>query len=240
MELGVFDGPAPARGDGKIWVLRIDPARYELRLVNASASDGRPRTVRAWAGSAGAAAAINASMFQTDGLTSVGLMRTRLHENNPRRASRYKALLALDPLRSGVPPLRIIDAACNESEALSPLYGTLVQSIRMVSCDRKNVWAPDARRWSAAALGVDGAGRALFVHARSPWPVHDLVDALLALPIDLRRAMYLEGGPEAQLYVRAGGREIERVGAFEGKVGDDAAAFAWEIPNAIVAVRRER
>jgi Phosphodiester glycosidase len=207
--------------------------------VNASASDGRPRTVRAWALGAGASAAINASMFQTDGLTSVGLMRTRLHQNNPRRSARYKALLALDPLRAALAPMRILDAACGEADALSPLYGTLVQSIRMVSCDGKNVWAPDARRWSAAAIGIDGAGRALFVHARSPWPVHDLVDALLALPIDLKRAMYLEGGPEAQLYVHGGGHEVERLGAFEGSARNDG-GLAWEIPNAIVAVRRAR
>ena len=110
----------------------------------------------------------------------------------------------------------------------------------MVSCDRKNVWAPDQKRWSTAAIGIDGAGRALFIHARSPWPVHDLVDTLLALPIDLRRAMYVEGGPEAQLYVRAGGREVERLGAIEVTAHAASAVFAWEIPNAVVAVRRAR
>jgi phosphodiester glycosidase len=241
LELATFDGPSPARGDGKIWIVRVDLARYDLKVVNASASDGRPRTIRSWVKGAGGVAGINAGMFQTDGLTSVGLLRTRLHENNPRRSARYKAMLALDPLRAGEPPLRIIDAACGEADALFPAYGTLLQSIRMVSCDRKNVWAPDAKRWSAAAIGVDGAGRALFVHARSPWPVHDLVDALLALPIDLRRAMYLEGGPEAQLYARGAGREVERVGALEGSdPAREGSAFAWEIPNAIVAVPRAR
>ncbi len=34
--------------------------------------------------------------------------------------------------------------------------------------------------------------------------------------LDLHRAMYVEGGPEAQFFVRAGGREVERLGAFEG------------------------
>ena len=37
-------------------------------------------------------AAINGGMFQTDGLTSIGLMRTREHQNNPRRNSRLKAV----------------------------------------------------------------------------------------------------------------------------------------------------
>jgi Phosphodiester glycosidase len=239
LELGLFPGPGTAPGDGKIWIVRIDPARFELKLVNASAGDARPRTVRAWALAAGAAAAINAGMFQTDGLTSVGLMRTRAHQNNPRRSTRYKAVLAFDPVLPGLAPVRILDAACGDLDPSPPGYGTLIQSIRMVSCDRKNVWAPDAKRWSAAAIGLDGAGRALFIHARSPWPVHDLVDALLALPVDLRRAMYVEGGPEAQLFVSAGGREVERLGAFEGRAQEEA-SLAWEIPNVVVAVRRGR
>jgi len=239
VELGIFPGPAGAPGDGKIWVIRLDPRRFELKLVNASASDARPRTVREWATGAGAVAGINAGMFQTDGLTSVGLMRTRMHENNPRRNTRYKAVLAFDPVRPELPPVRILDAACGELDVFPPAYGTLIQSIRMVSCDRKNVWAPGPKRWSAAAIGIDGSGRALFIHARSPWPVHDLVDALLALPVDLRRAMYVEGGPEAQLFVRAGGRELERLGALErGGAGEGSAGLAWEIPNAVVAVRR--
>ncbi len=238
LELGLFPGPGTAPGDGKIWVLRLDPKRFELKLVNASASDARPRTVRAWAMGAGAVAAINAGMFQTDGLTSVGLMRTRAHQNNPRRSTRYKAVLAFDPVKPELPPVRILDADCGELDPFLQAYGTLIQSIRMVSCDRKNVWAADAKRWSAAAIGVDGAGRALFIHARSPWSVHDLVDALLALPLDLRRAMYVEGGPEAQLFVRAGGREVERLGAFEGGAHKEGAGVAWEIPNAVVAVRR--
>jgi hypothetical protein len=238
LDLGVFDGPAPAPGDGKIWVVRVDLTRFDLRLVNASASDARPRTVRAWTLAAGAVAGINAGMFQADGLTAVGLMRTRLHQNNPRRSTRFKAVLAFDPLAPGAPPLRILDAACGDVEPGLATYGSLVQSIRMVSCERRNVWAADPKRWSTAAVGVDGAGRALFLHARSPWPVHDLVNALLALPIDLRQAMYAEGGPEAQLFVRAGVRELERLGVVEGTSDDRGGGLAWEIPNALVAVRK--
>ena len=237
LELGSFAGPGEAPGDRKIWIARIDLARFELKLVNASAGDARPHTIKQWALGAGASAAINASMFREDGLTSVGLMKTRLHENNPRRVKSYKALLAFDPAHAGLPAVRILDAACGDLDPYPPPYGTLVQSIRLVSCDRKNVWAPEEKRWSSAVVGVDGAGRVLFIHARSPWPVHDLADALLALPIDLRRAMYLEGGKEAQLFVRGGGREVERLGALEGTSRDDA-AIPWEIPNALVAVRR--
>lgn len=237
LELGQFAGP-PAEGAARpIVVVRIDPARFELRLLNSSApGEGTLRTARAWAARAGAAATINASMYQEDYRTSVSLMRTREHVNQ-RRVSKDRSVLAFDPLARGAAPVRIIDRDCEDLESAAKAYGTLVQSIRLVSCERKNMWAPSARRFSTAAIGVDGKGRILFIHARTPWPVHDLVNALLALPIDLRQAMYVEGGPEAQLFVRGGGREHEWVGGFEHVPQADN-RDAWPVPNVIAAVRR--
>jgi len=131
-------------------------------------------------------------------------MRTRSHVNHA-RVSRDRAVLAFDPIASGIPPVRIIDRECEDFDAVARGYSTLVQSIRMVSCDRRNVWAPSDRRFSAAAIGLDGKGHVLLMHTRVASDVHALVETLLALPLDLRRAMYVEGGPEAQLVVRAGG-----------------------------------
>ncbi len=238
LEVGMFDGPPGAAGDGKIAVVRIDPAAFELRLLNASApGQGERRTIRGWADRAGAAAAINASMYQEDLRTSVSLMRTRGHVNQ-RRVSRDRTALVFDPLDRTAVAVRLVDRDCEDLEAVAGAYGTVIQSIRMVSCHRRNVWAPSPRRVSVAAIGLDGAGRVLFIHARSPWPVHELVQALLALPLDLRQAMYVEGGPEAQLFARGGGEELERLGAFEA--APSAPTDGWPVPNVVAAVRRKR
>ena len=108
-------------------------------------------------------------MYQEDYRTSVSLMKTRAHVNHP-RVSKDKAVLAFDPIARGVPPVRIIDRECEDLERVRRSYGTLVQSIRLVSCDRRNVWEPSPRRVSMAAIGVDGKGRVLFIHARKPAP----------------------------------------------------------------------
>ena len=235
LEIAELDGPPAEFGDRRITVVRLDPARFELKLLAASApGQGETRTARAWAYRAGASAAINAAMYQEDYRTSVSLMRSGEHVNQ-RRLSKDKAVLVFDPIVSGVPPVRIVDRDCEPLEAAAARYATLVQSIRMVSCDRRNVWAPSERRYSAAAIGTDRAGRVLFIHARTPWPIHDLVDALLAAPLDLAQAMYVEGGPEAQLFVRGGGKELERYGTFEGA---DANGRAWPVPNVVAAIRR--
>ncbi len=240
LELGTFAGPPSVAGDSKIRIVRIDPARFSLQLLSASApGEGKPRTARDWCARSGALAAINASMFLNDVRTSVGLMKTRAHVNNA-RLSKDNAVLAFDRLDRALAPAQIIDRQCQDLGTLSPGYGTLVQSIRMVSCDRKNQWAPAAKKWSTAAIGADRKGRVLFIHARSPWPVHDLVDALLALPIDLQRLMYTEGGPEAQLYLKAGKREVEALGSYEtGFNENDDNTRAWEIPNVIAVTRKK-
>jgi uncharacterized protein YigE (DUF2233 family) len=238
LEFASWAAPERAEsGDSLVRVLRIDPHRFELRLLNSSASpDPMPLTGRAWAGRHGLVAAINASLYQTDLRTSVALMRTRDHVNNA-RLSRDNAVLAFDRLDGGVPPVQIIDRTCQDFDRLRGRYGTLVQGIRMMSCDGRNVWRQQPKKWSTAAIGVDRQGRVLFTHVRSPYSTHDLIDHLLALPLELKNAMYVEGGPQAQLYVRAGDREMEFVGSHGSRFGSESARVALPVPNVIGVVR---
>ncbi len=235
LQMGTFISPQPAAaGDSRIRVLRIDPARFELRLFNASAlTEKKAITPKEWITRYGLTAAINASMYQSDYRTSVSLMRTRVHTNNG-ALSKDNAVLAFDRLDDGVPRAQIIDRTCQDFDELKKHYGTLVQSIRMVSCDRKNVWSPREERWSTAAIGMDQDNRILFIHARALFRTHDLIDALLALPIGLKTAMYVEGGPQAQLHVHSGGRDVTLVGSYDPAVlNGDEAVDEVAIPNVV-------
>jgi len=243
LELGVFRAPSPsAIGDSKIHVVRVDPEHLSLALRMSSKEGlGENLTVKEWAYREGLLAGINASMFQTDYRTSVELMVSGGHVNNA-RVGGNKAVLAFDPkpdAPEGLPSVRIIDRGCEELDALRPHYGTLVQSIRMVSCKGANTWSQQPRIWSHACIGIDGKGRPLLIHARSPWSTHDFIDLLLQLPLDLRQLQYSEGGPEAQLYVNAGDVELERVGSYEtGFWENDGNHYAWAVPNVIGVVRK--
>lgn len=240
LDLGEFPSPRRSeRGDSIVRVLRADPRRFELRLLNASApGQGRALSAREWCLRGGLAGAINASMYQEDHRTSVSLMRTSKHVNNG-RISKDRAILAFEPKDGTAAPVMIIDRECDDFEALRGRYGTLVQSIRMLSCKGENVWSQQPRRWSAAAIGTDGEGRVLFVHVRSPYSVHDLIGILKGLPLGLSRMLYAEGGPEAQLYVRSGGEEHEWIGGYESDVSDDGDnRVAWPVPNVVGLARR--
>ena len=239
LDLGDFRAPVASDvGNSRITVLRIDPARFRLVLANASAMpDRRPRTAREWATGKGLLAAINASMYRADHLTSVGLMKSGDRVNNP-SLTRDNAVLAFDRVMDSVPPVQIIDRGCEDLEAIGPRYRTLVQSIRMIDCHGRNVWSQQPKKWSTAAIGLDESGRALFLFTRSPYSTHDFIDMLLRLPIDLVRAMYVEGGPEAQLFVKAGGIEVEKSGSFEtGFFESDANDRSWPVPNVVGVTR---
>lgn len=208
--------------------------------MNASAPDqGELRSTQQWGQENGLVAAINASMFQTDLRTSVGLMKTKGHVNNG-SLMRHKAVLAFDPLDDGVPPVQIIDRQCQDFAALRERYTSLVQSIRMVSCDGRNVWSQQERKWSTAAIGMDKDGYVLFIHCRSPYSTHDFINILLELPINLKNAMYVEGGVQAQLYIHAAsGGERTFTGSYGlGFSGSADNRRAWPIPNIIGIVRK--
>ena len=242
LELGIFDSPQPAEiGDAKIRVLRIDPAHYELKLLNASVSKkGRSLSVKQWCLQNGLVAAINASMYQADYKTSVSFMRTRTHVNNP-RISKDMTILAFDRLGSGIPEVKIIDRQCEDFRIWKHKYGTLVQSIRMISCRGKNVWRQQPKKYSTVAIGMDKADRVLFIHVGSPYSTHDLINILQNLPLEIDRAMYTEGGPQAQLYIKSGEHEYEFIGHSEIDLGGKTnSLFSWPIPNAVgISLRKD-
>ncbi len=240
LELAGFAVGADLRGTGSmIRVLRIDPDRFELRLFNASSpEEGESRTAREWAERHGLVAAINAAMYQEDYRTSVSLMRTRDHANNAHK-TRDMAILAFDPLDDAAPRVKIIDLECDRWEDWRERYGAMVQSIRMLSCTGRNVWSPQPRRSSTAAIGTDRQGRLLFVLARTPMATRDLIETLRELPLELDRLMYAEGGSEAQLFIRGPDRDYEIFGQFERGLDEAAVDLQpWPLPNVLGIVPR--
>ena len=234
LELGQFS--PQGRPEATINVLRIDPVRFELNLFNASAENKVPLTPKQWAYKNDLVAVINASMFQEDLLTSVSLMRTKNHVNN-NYVSKDKTVLAFDPVRPGVPPVKIIDRQCEDFETWRTNYNTLIQSIRMISCDGKNVWRSQTDEWSIASIGTDKNGHILFIHTESAFVTHDLINTLMKLPLNITQAMYVEGGPQAQLYINSGGQTMEFVGQMSS-LFQQGGRLAWPVPNVIGLTRK--
>ena len=240
LELAAFASPKKSIvGDSRIRVLRINPENFEFRLYNSSASpDGISRSARNWALKYGLTASINASMYQADRLTSVSLMKTKGHVNNP-RTSKDKTIFAFDPTDSSLAKVKILDKDCHDFDRDKKKYASLIQSIRMISCKRTNVWKQQNKIWSIAAIGMDKDGNILFIHSRSPYSGHDFINILLKLPIHIKRAMYTDGGKVAQMFVQSGKNVSEFLGSYSTNSQESDSNFiGWPIPNVIGIVSK--
>jgi hypothetical protein len=228
LALGVFTvDPAPIAGDGRIVVVRVDPRRFALKLRAASVA-GEPATAGGWLrGDDEVLVAMNAAMFEPDGVTATGMLVADGHVNNG-ALSKDNAVLTFDPPH-------LVDRTCEPV----PAARNVVQGIRMLGCAGENVWAPQPRAWSEAAIGEDADGNTLFVFARTPWPMHEFVEHVRGLGLGVTRLQHAEGGPPAQLAFRDGARVAELVGSYEtGVQEDDTNATAWAVPNLLGVVAR--
>ena len=239
---GEFDSPLKSKiKDSKVTIVKINPKFYSLRLLSASEHSRVRITAKKWCEKHNLIAAINAGMYQTDGITNVGFMKNFTHLNNPRFNGSYKAVLAFNPVDPAVPEVQIIDLRCQDFEKLRLKYHTLIQNIRMISCRQENAWSQQDKIWSMAVFGMDKNGDALFIFTEAPYSGHDFINILLSLPISIFNAMYLEGGPEAGLYFSSKGVEFERAGIYEtGLQEDPYKAVAWPIPNVIGIIKKPK
>ncbi len=225
-------------GNYALTLVRIDPAYYSFRLLCASQHGNEQLSVKDWALKNHLVAAVNASMYQTDGLTSIDFMKNFNHVNNP-RLSRDNTILAFHPAAKNLPPIQLLDRECQDFGDLLPKYRSLVQGIRMISCRGQNVWSKQDAKWSSLALGMDAGGNILFLFCRTPDSVHDFAQLLLSLPLSIKSAMYLEGGPQASLYLSTPKMSLERYCTLEG-LASDSLKFALPVPNVIGIVKKNR
>jgi len=235
LEYGKFElAVLSSSGNSSVDIVRIDPAQYDFELLLASEHKNKKRTIENWAKDFRLTGAINAGMFQTDHITGTGYLTNYQHKNNPYRHSSYKMYFVCNPKEEGLPEAQMIDWQQTGAPELIGKYHSALQCIRMIATGGKNVWSKQSARWSEAALAQDKDGNILFIFCNSPYTMHDLINLLLELPLNLDKMMHLEGGPEASCYIETEKFHLSRVGTFESGFFDneDQQSF-WQIPNII-------
>ncbi len=228
-------------GDQCITVVRAEPARWQLRLMQARDSGGE-RTAEEWSSGFGLAAVINASMYQSNG-RSVGLMIDGPHANNPADNTKYGGFMAFGPTRAELAEVGTFgrDCAGFDLAAIKRDYRVVVQNYRLLDCAGQPVTWQDSKAFSAAVVGVDKQGRVVFVHSRTPYTMTQLARALVAPPFDLVFAMHTEGGPEASLFVHAGDFTAREIGSYEtGFLTTDEHKTFTPIPNVLGLAQRDQ
>ncbi|MBO2009686.1 phosphodiester glycosidase family protein [Hymenobacter negativus] len=225
-------------GDSKITILRINPNFYAFRLLESVRFKDQRKTAAQWCQQEKLVACINAGMYQPDG-QNTGYMRNYKSINNT-AFNADNCLLAFNPTDSSQAEIKLIDRGCEADwEQQAQRYQSVSQSVRMIDCHQNNTWAQQPKKWSSAVWGMDKEGQALMIFCRSPYTMHDYVDILLQAPLNIQQAMYLEGGPEASLYLKSGATERNLFGSYEtGFTENDNSQEAFALPNVIGIVRK--
>lgn len=219
---------------GVLAVLRIDPACYAFSLGSAL-DKGVMLTVGEWSRRFGFTAVINAGMFRADDrLRGTGYMRDGHVAVNTFVHPGYGAFLLFNPKDRSLPPVRWLDRKQDPDwRTVLDQYEGVVQNYRLISRDRLNLWAQDEPRHSAAAIGMDQAGRVLFIHCRTSVSMREFAQALLDLPLDLVGAMYVEGGADAAMYVDTPGFTGRWVGEYKSDFFQGSNKNFWPVPNVL-------
>jgi Phosphodiester glycosidase len=239
MELKYVTPHGASGSNSAITILRMDPKQWELALLGTSQTgESTGHTAHEWCLKGKFTAAINAGMFGTDGKSHIGYMRSGEHVNSSKRNS-YQSVAAFNPQSASAAAFRIfdLDAPGVSFESILKDYGAVVQNLRLIKRAGVNAWPSQEKKWSEAALAEDDGGRILFIFFREPYNMHDLNQELLGAGLGIVAAQHLEGGPEAQLYFRAGGVEKEMFGSYGASLqvnGENT--IPWPIPN-VLAVR---
>jgi len=202
LEVTRFDTRARRTASGgDLVVVRVDPARWDLRVLTAARDGGEAdRNVRQWCEDFHLTVAINAGMFREDNAAHVGFMQVA-GEVVSRHPNDYRSAAAFDPVDPADPPFHIFDLDETPLKEVRERYGTVVQNLRLIKRPRQNRWEPGRDRWRECALGEDSTGRVLLLACRTAWTMAEFNEILMALPLDIQAAQHLEGSATARLWL---------------------------------------
>ncbi len=235
IEYGVFPVySAMEQETTTLHVVRLDPEQVRLKLILASEQDKKSRTAGGWCKDFNLVAAINAGMYQGDYLTNVGYLRNGSYVQNKYWHRRHKSALAFGPRKIGLPAAVMVDLDEPSIRRRLNDFDAVVQNLRLTKCDGVSVWDRSEKKWSEAAVGMDRAGRILFLFCRAPMTMKRFNETVRSLDLNAVCLMHLEGGLLASLSIRTERLSLDLAGSYENVIQvTGGAGEQWPIPNVI-------
>lgn len=206
-----------ADGDISLIVVKVNIDSNKIAFL--SETDNKKydkKGTKAWAKKENLLVAINACMFSKDHLTPTGYTKANGKYYNKSINSRYGAFLVFDPINNSYPSVRIIDSR-EEANWRTELkkYSSFIQNYRLIDLNGKNVWREEGAKYPAAAIGIDKSGNLLLIYTSTLCRAHEFGNAIINLPLDIKNAMYVEGGQTASMYIQKSAiNSIELIGRY--------------------------
>lgn len=214
----VMNGPRKSKvADSKVDVIKIIPSLYNFDLVIASQTDSVFKTLPEWCAEKQLLFAVNAGMYSLGNrYKATGYMKNQTYTNNPVFKDGFRAVLAFNPTKKGIPVFRIIDLENEKFEDFENDYHCFVQSIRLINNKGEAIyWNPKSRlKCSMTFLALDKDNNVLVFFTRSPYSPNEMIDFMLHRPLQVKTALYLEGGPEASFYINTKDTVFGKFGSY--------------------------
>lgn len=229
--------------DSKLTILKIDERKFTFEFLTASEHGKKLRTADEWAREFDKTIIINAGMYSYNRLHSnKGYMKNYNHLNNPVKSDYYNGILAMHPKDRKKPSFEIIDITYQDWNKIKTQYHSLCQGMRMIG--QKGEGMEFAKRpdqsCSMIVTATDDSGNLYIVFTRSPYTHRAMIGFLQGLPFNVSTTVYLEGGPEASLYINTGDTTIAKFGSYVSNTCDnDDNDHFWKIPN-VIALRLKK
>lgn len=244
MQFAEVDAPDKSVvNDSKLTILKIDPRKFDFEFLTASEKGKHPRTAPDWAGEFKQNIIINAGMYSYNKMQSnKGYMKNYNHLNNPKKSGYYNAIMAMHPKDKNKLPFEIIDITCQDWEKVQHEYHSLCQGMRMISCDGEGMAfakRPD-QSCSMIITATDPEGTVYIIFTRSPYTHRTMISYMQGMPLNIRTTVYLEGGPEASLYINTGDTIIAKYGSYVSNTcNNDNNDHFWKIPN-VIGIKKKK
>lgn len=244
LDYAEFNALIPSKlGDNRIRILKADPKIFNLKLLSISELKEPLLTGPDWLDKYQLKAVINAGMFKRNYKTSVSYMKNFKHLNNRKHKKQYQSYLAFNPnskKNSNLSPFTIIESDQKNFKKELKHYNSVVQNMRLIDTKRQNLWTQNNKKWSISAIAQDLDGNILLIFSRSPFSVHDFNENLLGLPLNVKNAAYLEGGPVCFLGLSTEALVMNETGSFEsGLIENNSNRKFCKVPNVLGLVRRD-
>ncbi len=223
--------------DSRIFLLKADPKLCKFDLLCSSQHGRKNRPADEWAKEFKVNVVVNAGMFNMgNARTNKGYLKNYSHFNNSKRNGGYNVMMAFNPKRKSGPEMVIYDLTCTSWDSIQKDYRSLCQGMRMIDCNgNRMAWDKNPGQACSMVIGAtDLSGNLYFIFTRSPYTHQKMIGFLYSLIPDIRTTVYLEGGPEASLYVQTADTVITKIGSYVSKTyANDNNDHFWKIPNVI-------
>ncbi|MCX7863250.1 MAG: phosphodiester glycosidase family protein [Bacteroidales bacterium] len=223
--------------DKKLTLIKIQPQFFDAEIYSALVLDSTKRTIEQWAKDFKLNIVINAGMYSlVNTYYPVGYMKAKNNIVQPNLKENFWAMACFNTNHNKLPSFDIIDMTIEPYDSVYVYYSSMVQSIRMIDAHGKQViWKPKQLIYSSMiVIGEDNNQNMIIAFTRTPLSANQMSKLLLQLPLQMKTTMYLEGGPEACLYVETSDTVIKKNGSYVSVTfPTDTNTRYWNLPNVI-------